>query len=1260
MQYSPILTSRSINVPSKDELHQLLDVFWFWARTDWLTDLTHTLEKIRLVYFSKSNTGEKKTFNLTWLMNLYAAWCITLDQLRFQAKHTATQKSEIRYQILLQFNNLNKQSIDHIFWEIADKGYKERINQTETDTIDHSLLIMLADIKSIEKHYRWIELLFYLVSILAHPNHLLSADEEYQNKFFNLFFKHIKLWWFHDTSDHIKYYLLKYFWNIECVKNKYWNVSDTKDVVRSKVEMVQTSIQDDISIFQSYLPTEYMSAAKETLELYATKKNDTWKKLTQRKNPLWRESLDSLLELRALLLGKEVNTEKWKKDSHNNFYEIFRDKENLSNENIFNCVQRIRERNKSIGINSTIEEIVFISILFGYSNAPISNGIQSLIGINNALLTPLMFPVFFESYSETEKYFSWWLKQIPQNIYKELLDKNSNLWRYIHKHFWFVNALQEKYKELFPEPLSKQSYKWLEEWKDVPTRDELEMLLKFNSIKEKSRWDTYDDFLKKIWQIYLDYWPTSHEVESFMATEKINESNKNSESEARIPREIVNEWDLVRIYKLVYEENVNTNTKKLVKKYLLTNFELLANVQKPVASLIAARLVQVSHQNEKELLNIVWLGSMLILTFPPLLKSKDTEEQDNYFTQLFKSFENINPFNQINSELWEYLLKYFWDNKVVNDYYTWLFSEKQKWFDWVSERFESVWNEAVQSNERTYAESIEKYWEVSEIRDWEVKTWENWNIYFEWTNVELNWRTIHIVIYSRSNKWNLSNPQFFTIPEWKSTHRDIDFNASSGKYSYKVFACKSRNTLKWQSELPKEVWKMQARQLKLSITDKKEEERAPARPAKKAIQAAKPIKGTLEVKWPCRETLEVWIATILSDIQWVEENSIITFEIPEWLWVLEESGYRWEIIDRKVQINIAWEENQLIYLMGTSVSRAISSSLKEAIDICVKPYRDKKNQEIVELAEKQNKKDINASIELLWNLPDLFLQAERFFRSCDLNDLEEKNGFIWENHCSELVENFLTSNFENLWIDIKFKKNKSWKLEAIIISSIKKSDSKAKFLIGSSNNIDTMQVSWKYTQVELWVFKHLLSQALWIIIFNYYKNSKSKNDIVRKKEIDSKIANRESVRIQTQTRLNNGTARFIEWWEPSKFQIDSTHVDIDAYPILWKVWSISIWDIKMSEWLQRHYYETALEEIQNPDGAYLRDYLYQRIMTTLWLWNNWTLINGQWSKIIKNCSFENIKDRECVCITVLGALYHGKVPFILMNPIEFSLRELKS
>lgn len=885
----------------------------------------------------------------------------------------------------------------------------------------------------------------------------------------------------------------------------------------------------------------------------------------------------------------------------------------------------------------------------------------------------LLYPSYIQSLSQSDQtvFFKLWFLSKEEKSGK--ITKESELWRYILKYFWELNFIREH----LDVSISIDSQKVIDDTKQatlgklsesaidkLPSAQELEMIYDAYGFPGEwnSRWN-YTKFLESVSEINATNTVWKPVKRLILAGIYKSELNFSGSEASLVLENIINKWDIYALEQFTQKIALTANNRKKIKAYLISNLRAFSYEDLAIVSLIAIKIITVSHFQEDELIDIVRKGSIFIIAYPSYINSMSKNRQNDFFNIFLRSFRNETLVTDIDSTLLEYILRHFSHIKSVRDYYKLLLSSKQSSLDDIWNRLESIWD-------KSYKQSADKYNSAEEITGVSI-TKIHWNtIKISGTPEVSKGKTIHIVIFnkSRSNK-NIIAPQFHTL---KPNQSELDIKTGEWRYSYVVFSHKRDVAFHSQKDLPDEVnW------FKIQNFSSKWDKKNEVQTIKKSSVNKSSTRKDNNTKTSMTpnvflekkaekdpESLQIWIALIFDSLLYrLEENWLLTFVIPDWVWVISKFWYDGIQNSREIIFDISTIPARLVSFLWIDDFEVTDPDLLDLIHKRIHPVER-------EFLENKNREDKRQSSEIISNLPDLpekYQISRDFLKGCNSTDLYDlKNSeiyYLWQLPFWQKLENQLKEDMKSIWFNIEISKQQSIAI-TIKISAIDNPSVYACFDVASwVDYTDLDIIEGQHTHVELWVLKFILHNVLARIVYEKYNfSSRTK----QRKNIESRNDKRKKMRSSIADKVNRWTASLVDWWNLiEKNAVWKNHPDLLTFWILWKIPHIRVRrEIKDQEKNKIEYEEVINKILAWKIDQIVEDFYLRILSTTEIIKSGKSELTAKWAiSVLKTVMSEiwvvtSIQDKRQVVCKCLDALYDSKYSIQLIRAKDFSYNEL--
>ncbi len=1067
-------------------------------------------------------------------------------------------------------------------------------------------------------------------------------------------------------------YLHENFWGIQVVQKRLsvyssetqTNIDSTRVDIERKIEFQDPWIQ----VFEKYLTKEIL------WELEGIHKE------VQGLHILWTEGISNVYssdmqsvildidKLCLLLIWERVDIfseQAW--EAHTTLYRLFASRASISPLDLSNSFHQYRDdRGKE---KMHFSEHIFQTVIFSLLKSKIQGGFGASEIENYILILPLVAHKFLNTYDWANDFFTWWFEQLNGDMKSDIEDKDSDLWKYLQAHFFRIKVVEEKYKALEEESLNKAHVK-----ENIPilSISEVQEIAKFYKIP--------DELLPKLISL-------SKSLKNFFnpSIDTIEESNPiasvywNYKNIKRIKtNERADLWTTYMIW-----DQLSRESKQWVIGQLNPGWNMDA-VDRGMMALILIKPWVIDITNAKR---IAIASSAWLLLYPHFLNSISLEERNTFFTAFFEVNWNRDEIVTTDSSIWSILLKYFWDNKVVQSNHA---------------KFNLAWNEL---NKAHILWSIDL--EISRSKVLKL-----------WSEPELEeWKTLHIVIYERSQKGNnFRNPIFYTQDDIVSWTVVLDWP----RYSYKAFTHRQVEAFATQKDLPDEIKAADP------VFLKREKKEDPI-----------PKKGSWNSKWPPVEepeetgkrNLDVFIP---EDIEINKDRIILTFEAHadsdrkantvEYIiwedWSATLTSYFWEAeheIDPEIDemFRVAFEPDLAWELERRESVAAADQEERERVEK-ERAEQEKAREEVRRLEEEKLKavretqraredimswggfwKILNDGLDFLHETET----SSRFTK--DASTLEWVA--YWRLNPSSAIVGRITTLVEALWFVVSLDYNKK-----NILSHISLNSKEHWYADYSGEGFPAKLLDSDISPYWKEIADALVERIIWTLFkYNFTQDNKNKKKVA---ETSKKVAQRKELTKATYARLKKWQALaailpitdektgevlnvswdarkdfWFVWISWSKNTRTLEEVKEAKLWILWKGWLLRAGGSQalISEDKSEENCNNVINHIRSDKSEFMVDYLFRRIFHTLEyfeekversktalkkpkiiLWKDGftrfhedarKAIDGMRLKIDEDITPEAAKE---ICISVLEEFKKKGVLLAIVQPKVFSVREL--
>lgn len=735
----------------------------------------------------------------------------------------------------------------------------------------------------------------------------------------------------------------------------------------------------------------------------------------------------------------------------------------------------------------------------------------------------------------------------------------------------------------------------------------------------------------------------------------------------------------------------------------------------PVVCMSAVRLIQHDFERDAKLIDYVRDRALFILAYPPFLKSHSEQEQDQFFDIFISSLIGYAEIKNIDSNLWTYLLKYFWDNKIVHWTFQRIKNGRRNTFSWLSEKFESIWNEKVQLNGLTYKQAREKHESVEELENTNLSLDNSWKVVLQGTTNAWYNRNIHIVIYKRSKSWKLTEPQIFVIPQWEWVDWNVPWKFLSGKYSYKVFAHGNSLPFRWQRELPKEIEYVKARGLQEPIKyDNSWNDKKWSTWSKQTRkwEDTKAGKGNTEsYSWE-RETLEELFP---------DEIEVVTEKWTEYIdFLFNDSELDWHQNYIRFSVTESWAleyQSQTFApnkeMIWSHINNFQNLAEVEIRKIIAKRKEEKENRERAEsekAIKKQAEEEKRLRLENMtkaredlvngWGFGKILNDWLHFLAETSTDKrLSEQGMAYWKIYPSDGIVRRINQLSENLWFIVSLDYDKDEQLSCVSLRS--KEHGYADY---SCDSFPPTYRQWEITDYGREITDALAERIIGTLFkYNFTQDKKNKKAA---QEISKKVQERAQLITQTKQRLKawealaadlpeeNNDGEIVRNEEDVKWD---ARIDIGYVSMYWGNGTVSLNEIEaLNLWIQwrvlllRAWWDSnqisveksleninmVIDHIRSDESEFLIDYFFRRIYKTVKLsfktakkpkilgeTDSFTAFTWKAKEVVNNMRIRisediNEADIKVLCLEVLENFKENKVELAVVKPKVFKPKDL--
>lgn len=888
--------------------------------------------------------------------------------------------------------------------------------------------------------------------------------------------------------------------------------------------------------------------------------------------------------------------------------------------------------------NLSIEERAVFLLLSARLKTEIS--LSSITDPIDFFWSILLFPDFFSNYKQAENFFSWWLWEFWKTGQKYFNDPKSPLWTFLIEKFSHIHSIKKKFNSFNKRVQPKRVLSPQERVKrnniELINEDDLQILKNFS---DEQTIEPLCDFQEKLkeWE-----WSDSGIIKFISSKRKQFTLKYSRNNIPNVLNEMMNKKDLMGIYLILRENDLRWTKLRKIEKFLIQNLNSFQSDQLFFAWLIAAYALKWFQREES--INIFKQTSQIILSFPQFLNSVNPKIQNEFFWVFFEIFKNRDEIKDFGSSLWEYILKHFWDIKLIPHYYSQLIKYGEHRLNATSSKFNK------------HEESIEVLKVAMEL---EVQA-ELKNGKISLSNIPdiPNGHNLHAVVYKRSAKWNLSHPQFFHIaPGWEDISLDSQFD--NGRYSIVVFSHYSQQTYEAQAQLPKEFHDMKPKFVRAEKNKETEKSTKEKKPQQATIKVRKPHKIDIESESveEIEKTSPQEDAVMAYNPQEIQiNNNTITF-IYWWSSDGDDEIPNWEVI-----FSISWEVILLSSFFGDEDylfhDAEVWSYLQELAKEKLSNFRDKQD---IEASKELQGVDKKRKFELMENVPRSFRTAHDFIVAATpeelIHTIQWENYPIWTLPTSDSVLWSIKKSMKQLWFDMEFKKWDRNEIIEIIINN------EAIFYPMQSFHYGNIPVEWEKLEWKIETYRTLIEYGIALLTYNQFRSSKNtqrQRTLWRiNKRVNKMRDDRGSLREQTMKRIDNGEGRIVDHWSYSEKNIGRTDLPILNESILGREWFIRIWRWKVKSSTLYWQYQIIVEELE--EHSDFVEYVFQRFYETI--------NSDDAGKNTTNTTIRQFKSRaisvlmtndekRAFCLDVIYSLRDKDIPIELIRPIEFIPSEL--
>jgi len=1251
--------ARSVNIPLEEELESLLWVFWYKDRLPYMIELITKLEKLRISH-KDTEIHEISLMKYEKIADLYLAGVVNDENLR---------------------NNFNKVIPSDLAASlvgsvsIKQKEQKNRVNTFANDLKNISLSHCEGDERKIfiaacifmnfhksvvQEKLKWSNLIYFLLLLLVYPEHLIACSSKYRKKFFSLFFKHAWETSWKDqiidiTSDLWKY-IQKYFGELPELQKYIPNSQSTQEVTESTnlsarkvLEAQNIEWLPTIEEINKILPFFNITCKKEGIIMFQRilEKYRQNNKITPKKSVLGM----TLEEITFSYIS-------WGTD------------QSILQRNDIAWLDAISVRENSTGIEAmlltskktgTLLQKTILKQIFKIFSVPRD---YTDIRIDMLLLHPGY--LLKATSEEQDRFFELFFKS--QKWKAEILDKNSFIWKHLNKYFWDIAAVKSQYGTLIS---SDDAYKgWnlskINITKNISQKEIALFLQSINSTDEIEKILSLNqklyDFRVQAKKIAYSSSDAPDEHIPYFILNWIDVLQKESTEPEVNALEIYQNWD-----------NYTPKSKRDIVKQILDSRLESGISDKAFYILILTKYSK--WKPNQDFLSYFLESSRLLLCYPYFLIAATEDFQKKFFSIWFQALGKNNQLTDLDSNLWRFLRNNFGtiptiQHKVEQIERRNKYKQKGK----TTSRNTKTPNPPEKSiNFSTVQIQTQAQVKIYPVEQEKISAEREDEICHVNSDYEsIAWRYFHIVVWKKTNSWNLIDPYTQVELDLKDLHIKI----WDGRKVLQIMRLSTDAKLN-KASLSKHQGDLVTIPMKNLTQSTKKAESSPI------------IEELQHEDTPNYSVLEEYLLQVVWESVNIDENNIIFTPWGIQSEFLAENKLKHLDIKSGIICNDSWE---LLNFFGVENYKFVNPELQKHLDdICIdileQREKEKNNKESLEQKQRreeeekriektkakkiQQQKAIEQAIDDLGALPEKYIEARDFLKVCDNNDLY--HSIKWEKYLAwtlpkgKSVLDSIVADIKVLWYNLEIGTSK---LNMIHMLTIRNKQTSNSMWFHVSENPDyknfNFDVSWDIDETQEWVIRYLLEHIIAILLKTGYNTYADKTKLDR---INKELNERKSLREDTEKRLSDKTASFVEGWkEFESGKIGWDHEDINIYPILWRRWSINIGSgLKMHEDTRKEYFESTMDSMLSESSDALLEYFHKRLLITLdKIPSNGisAIRNTKAREIINSYSKELQQENDTeikkdICKRVLNEIYDSWIPVYYIKPIDYSRRELK-
>jgi len=1070
----------------------------------------------------------------------------------------------------------------------------------------------------------------YSLLLLSYPRYLSQLDERKKNTFFLLFFLS------QESNYEIKKYdsklwkhLLQNFWNITTVKQHYENTKKTFwDNPQEKIDREEARIQlivpsvwelETVSWVFRRDSTDVIEIRSLLLKMAKIKSVD----LVDENNPdLWiyifAKPQSKLKTFWVNKTSMPINYLCWENLKVSEKRKVLKMLDTYIPKNWFErwliAMLIAKQENKD---NFTPEE--FMSFGFGV----------------------LIYPQFLiqSDVQEQVNYFSLFFSSITNHdAYK---NTESPLWEYLKKYFWEIEIVKQELEKIEGKKQKElNAMLWISEEPeiniDILESNELKAILTFYN-QSDSLATTVNELINNLRKYHNPHIHTLN-PNNPIASLYWNFSNI-------LPKSAKREWKLVDLF--LRFNDLSDNEKQVAAKNMTEAIKSQSIRELLDLWLITMFLTKITEiWNNEYCLYISNCSSMLLL-YPHFLKSLSQEEIDKFFKIFFLWWKDKEEICNLESEFWIILLKYFWNNQVIQSEYqkrqeliasSWdiTYSQEENTLSfWIKEGKELQWWKKVvlavfRVNSWWKKTGEVEFIDVEEIESFKYEVTEK--ILIEGAIVSKS------VITTKQNKWQLCFTELWTFAKFIPKVENKQGNKNARKHSIEKKNSGKASSTKSQEDIQPDFEYLTLLSWDESVRTQSEWENT--------------VVFSYEMSLDDIVSCKLWNIMLTNSVEITISQSP---EVVSFFWV-HPTTYTPNSVDMQELFEITQQIHR---------DRQVSKKEKEVAD--QKKAETRERRERIK-SQEQGREEVSLIVEQAWWFNAKMESAYEIMLACGHKELQTKwewisTTFHWCHEISNPIKAWLVKEASRFWFDLELITWKNWYYSAL---HLRKGDTVYEY---DMNSYPIIMDYYSDNPQDSLLAHDIACRAL---AFMFHERFKTKTQEYKK--VLTGVKKWKDIQTATRERLFSERAQIInpKNWETLMSWVSMKDEEVLSWNILGvsgfiRVWWLMISSERFDTTTPKHeIYKAFARELFMPWNEHLVKLFYTRVLLTLsgdtsketsWFTNKKAiaLINKDFSWLEREVDYQTKVE---TCVEVLKGLYKKNLPIEIVQPKVFTLEEL--